>query len=96
MERFSLGDRFEKSPTNTLVKRSQTRTMPYLTSIRSNTSCASIDELDSAYATLAPEETRLPSHQEIKQTLKKNAEMNSKCPLLLWFSKSHIAKADNE
>ena len=78
-ERFSLGDRLEKSPTNTLVKRSQTlRTMPSLTSIRSNTSCTSIDELDTAYATLAMEETRLPEYHQIKQALKKNTEMNSK------------------
>ena len=78
-ERFSLGDILEKSPTNTLVKRSQTlRTIPSLTSIRSNTSCTSIDELDTAYATLAQEETMLPEYHQIKQALKKNTEMNSK------------------
>ena len=53
--------------------------MPSLTSIRSNTSCTSIDELDTAYASLAMEETVLPDYQQIKHVLKKNTEMNSKC-----------------
>ena len=83
--RFSMGDTLEKSPTNTLttLQRSQTlRSSPSLHSIRSNTSFSSIDELDSAYAAYREEEnTNLPSHQEIKQTLKKNAEMNSKSTL---------------
>ena len=88
-ERFSVGDMLEKSPTNTLttVKRSQTlRTVPSLNSLKSNLSFASIDELDSAYtAYKKEEENRLPSHQEIKQGLKKNPEMNSKCQLFLIF-----------
>ena len=86
-ERFSM---LERSPTNTLstVKRSQTlRTVPSLNSLKSNLSFASIDELDSAYtAYKEEEENRLPSHQEIKQGLKKNPEMNSKSVILNFLS----------
>ena len=89
-ERFSMGDMLEKSPTNTLttVTRSQTlRTVPSLNSLKSNLSFAAIDELDSAYTAYKEEkENRLPSHQEIKQGLKKNPEMNSKSVILNFLS----------
>ena len=97
--RYSDGDILDRSPTNTLVGRSQTlRTIPSLTSIRSNTSYnsytsynsfSSVDELDSAYTALAAE-NKLPPYQEIKREIKKNTEMNSELysklitQLLLW------------
>ena len=78
-KRMSEGSIVDKSPASSYLVRSHTvEPAPSLSSLRSDTSFVSTDEVDSAFSVLTEGDTKLPGYREIKNTLKQNAEMNSK------------------